>query len=486
MSKTAIVIGGGFGGLSAACYLARDGYQVTLLEKNDQVGGRGMVMQEKGFTFDLGPSWYMMPDVFEDFFADFGKKPSNYFELTKLDPSYKVFFDAESYDVFDAPRVYELFEQIEPGSSEKLKKMLDKTGNEYEKVRKDLLEIPMTELKQAMHPSSVSMLTNPELVGTYHRRIKKYFKDSRLQQILEFMVVFMGGSPKNIPALYSLLAYVDMGLGIYYPMGGMNQLVEAFKKLAEELGVTIKTNSPVNTITTNNGVVDGVVAKGKHYGADLVVANADYHHVETTLLDQKYASVKNWQKKVTSPSALLIYLGVDTKVEKLRHHNLFFDVDWDHHFSEVFKKKKWSKDPLFYVGAPSVTDDSVAPKGHENIFVLAPMASGLKPTTKQLYKTADDIVARLSRHTGVDLPRHTVVRHVRAHEYFEESFNAYQGNAFGLAHTLRQSAIFRPPMKSKKLPNLYFVGQYTNPGTGVPLVTISGKTVAALIQKEQA
>ncbi len=480
--KKVVIIGGGFGGLSAACYLARDGYDVTLLEKNDHVGGRGMVMKDKGYTFDLGPSWYMMPDVFEDFFADFGKKTSEYFELVKLDPSYKVFFANEQYDVHDAPEVFTLFEALEKGSSEKLKLFLKQTKEEYDTVRKNLLELAMTNPTDALNSSAIKMLSRPELVGSYHRRVKRYVKDERLQKILEFMVVFMGGSPKNIPALYSLLAYVDMGLGIWYPMGGMSRLAAAYEKLALELGVAIHTNREVVGITRKNGRANIVETVDEAFDADIVVANADYQHVETKLLG---IESKKWDKMTMSPSGLLIYLGINKKIPFLRHHNLFFDVDWDAHFGEVFDQKVWSEEPLFYIGAPSVTDPSVAPKGKENIFILAPMASGIKVDKEQETRTVNKILERISKHTGVDIDKHTDVKHVRSHQYFIETFNAFKGNAFGPAHTLKQSAIFRPKMQSKHVQNLYFVGQFTNPGTGVPLVTISGKVVATLINKRE-
>jgi phytoene desaturase len=483
MKKKVVVIGGGFGGLSAACYLARDGYDVTVLEKNMQVGGRAMVMKDGDFTFDLGPSWYMMPDVFEDFFADFGKKPSNYFDLVKLEPSYKIFFGNESFDVNTAPKVYDLFEKLEPGSSEKLKSLLSKTKYEYESVRKNLLEKSLSKPTEAIDRTALQMITRPELVGSYHRRVSRYFKDVRLQKILEFMVVFMGGSPKNIPALYSLLTHVDMGLGIWYPMGGMNKLVEAYVLLAKELGVKIHTDAEVIEIENQDSLASKVHTKSAIFEADIVVANADYHHVETVLLSEKKPH-KKWHKMTMSPSGLLIYLGLDTKVPALQHHNLFFDVDWDAHFAEVFDEKVWSEEPLFYVGVPSVTDPAVAPKGKENIFVLAPMASGIEVNEKQQLKTVDKIIERLSKHTGIAIADHIEVKHVKSHQYFLDTFNAYKGNAFGPAHTLNQSAIFRPNMRSKQVKNVYYVGQYTNPGTGVPLVTISGKVVAGVIQKD--
>lgn len=484
MSKQVVIIGGGYGGLSAASYLARDGYKVTLLEKNDHVGGRGMVMHDQGFTFDMGPSWYMMPDVFEEFFSDFGKKVSDYYDLVQLNPSYKVFFDNESFNVHAAPKVFDLFEQLEPGSSKMLKKLLTLTKEEYLLVRCQLLQQPMTKLSHTLRPGLAKFVGRPEALGSYHSRIKRYVKDERLQKILEFMVVFLGGSPQNIPALYTLLAYVDMGLGIHYPMGGMHTIAKAYESLAKEQGADIQTNVAVKSIQPAGKHGYKVHTKNGTYSAEIVVANADYHHVQTKLLGDTSVA-KKWDKTVMSPSALLLYIGVNKKIPNLRHHNLFFDVDWDNHFNQVFKDKVWSNEPLFYVGAPSRTDSSVAPKGHENIFVLAPMASGLNPTKSQIDKTTHDVLARLSKHAGVDIPKHTVVMHTRSHDYFAKTFNAFQGTAFGPAHTLKQSTIFRSKMYDKRNPHLYYVGQYTNPGTGVPLVTISGKAVAELIRKQE-
>jgi phytoene desaturase len=480
-SKKVIVIGSGYGGLSAACYLARDGYDVTVVEKNSSVGGRGMVSKVSGFTFDMGPSWYMMPDVFDEFFADFGKKTSDYFELVKLDPSYKIFTPGDAYDVFDAPRVYELFERLEPGSSLQLKKLLSKTKKEYDSVRRDLLARPMDKYSDLLSATTLKMLADPAVFGSYHSRIKKYIHHPDLQKILEFMVVFMGGSPTNIPALYTLLTHVDMGLGIWYPIGGMGQLAGAVHKLAKTLGVKFLFDSPVEKILYESRKANGVVIAGKKLECDIVVANADMHHVENSLLGKDTQST--WQKKTLSPSGLLIYLGVNKKLEGLRHHNMFFDVDWDEHFEQVFEQKTWSEKPMFYVGCPSVTDSTVAPKNSENLFILAPMANGDQPSAEVLQRTADSLIARIEDKIGQKFVGNIVYKDVQAHDYFKDTFNAYKGNAFGLAHTISQSAVFRPKMRNTDIKNLFYVGQYTNPGTGVPIVAIGGKVVASYIAK---
>lgn len=479
--QTAVVIGAGFGGLSVACYLAKAGYEVTVVEKNNQPGGRAMTLEAKGFMFDMGPSWYMMPDVFDEFFADFGKRSEDYYDLVRLDPSYKVFTADKSYLVPSAPEVFDYFESIEKGAGKKLAKLLGKTEKEYGLVREKLLPNSMLGPKQSLNKTALSLLRNPELVRSYHSRIKKYIKNKDLQKILEFMVVFMGGSPKNIPALYSLLTHVDMGLGIHYPMGGMNKVPLAYESLARDLGVAFHYGVAVSSIETKNKSVSTVhLADGGFYHADVVVANADYHFVENELLDksERSFSEKYWQKRTMSPSGLLMYIGVKNRLPNLEHHNLFFDTDWNGHFKEVFDKKVWSNSPMFYLCVPSITDESVAPKGSENLFVLAPLANGLIATEERMEKTANAIIDRIEQKIGTSFRKQIVVKDVRAHDYFKETFNAYKGNAFGLAHTMKQTAFLRPPIRSKKVKGLYYVGQYTNPGTGVPIVTLSGKVVA--------
>lgn len=477
MSKKVIIIGAGFGGLSAACYLAKSGYRVEVYEKNHTYGGRAWVNKVDGFTFDMGPSWYMMPDVFEEFFADFGKKTTDYYELKKLNPSYQVLTDTNRYDVSTVPSVYTLFEQLEPGSSRQLQKLLKKTEDEYKKVRASILQRPMLGPADVLKKDAVAFLMKPSLIGSYHSRIATYIKHPDLQKILEFMVVFMGGSPKNIPALYTLLAYVDMGLGIWYPMGGMGKLADAMYDLARSLGVKFIFNSDVSGITRNQNRADGIMIGSKKVSADIVVANADYQFVDSVLLGRR----TKWDKMTLSPSGVMAYIGVRGKLSGLRHHNLFLDSDWDRHFDETFNKHTWSNEPMFYVSVPSITDPTVAPNGMENMFILAPMANGLHPTPKQNKELIDDLIDRIEKKTNQNIKDKIVYIDIKSHDYFENMFHAYKGNAFGLAHTLGQSAILRPPLKDKSIDGLYYAGQYTNPGTGVPIVTLSGKVVTDTI-----
>lgn len=484
--KKIVIVGAGFGGLSAAAYLARDGYDVTVLEKNDQPGGRAMVMQKKGYTFDLGPSWYMMPDVFDDFFADFGKKTADYYDLKQLNPSYRVYTATDNHDVRSRKDGgLQLFDDLEPGSADRLQDLLKKTNKEYDTIRAHLLERDYTSVSDLVNSKALSF-AKPELMCSYHSRIKKTVNNEDLQKILEFMVVFMGGSPQNIPAVYSLLAHVDFNLGIWYPVGGFGAVVRAFEQLCKELGVKFRYNAEVTRIQSIDGRARAVYVGKERVAADGVLVNADYHYAETKLLSiqARSYSERYWNKKTVSPSGLLIFLGVKKKLPGLLHHTMFFDADWHSHFKQVFKTHTWVTRPLFYVCAPSKTDTTIAPKGKENIFILIPTASGLRVDAAHRDELVSSVIARMEARIGTKFSEDIEVKEVRDIEYFEETFNAYKGNSFGLAHTLNQTALLRPRMQSRKVKNLFFVGQYTNPGTGVPIVVLSGKVVSNLIQEK--
>lgn len=485
--KTVIIIGAGFGGLSAAAYLARDGYDVTVLEKNDQPGGRAMVMKKLGYTFDLGPSWYMMPDVFDDFFADFGKKPSDYYQLKRLNPSYRVYTNKDKHDVSSQKDGgLQLFDDLEPGSADKVRKLLAETNKEYDLIRGHLLDKSYTSFKDLANTKALSFVKKPSLIRSYHNRVKKTVKNKDLQQILEFMVVFMGGSPQTIPALYSLLAHVDFNLGIWYPVGGFSAVVRGFEALCKELGVTFRYNAEVTRIETVQGHALAVYVGKERLTADIIIVNADYHFAETKLLDTAHRtySEKYWQKKTMSPSGLLIFLGVNKKVPGLLHHTMFFDANWHNHFKQVFKTHTWVTRPLFYVCTPSKSDPTVVPKGKENIFILVPTAVGLKVDNTMRADLVSSVISRMEERMGTKFAGNIELQEVKGIDYFEDTFNAYKGNSFGLAHTLNQTANLRPRMQSKKVSNLFYVGQFTNPGTGVPIVILSGKVVAQLINKK--
>ena len=488
MNTHVVVVGAGFGGLSTAAYLAKAGYQVTVYEKTDQPGGRARVLKTKGFTFDMGPSWYMMPDVFQEFFEHFGSQVHEHYTLKQLDPSYRVFTDSSQFDGRPYPKATKLFEEKDPGSASRLTLFMTKTADDYHMLRTHTLNKPMLSVAEVFDGNVLRMLASQKSVRSFHWQAKKLTRDQDLQKMLEFMSVFMGGGPKNIPALYSLLSYVDMGLGVWYPNKGFGAVADAFVNVAQQQGAKIRYKAAVTRIITKNGRTTGVVVNGKVVACDAVVANADYHFVETKLLDTKSRSYDNdyWSKRTISPSATLLLLGVKKKLPKLLHHNLFFDAPWDQHFTEIFDQKRWSKRPLFYLCAPSKSDSIVAPAAYENLFVFVPSAAGVEPTENQINRLVDQVVTRIEQKIGTSFREDIVVQEVRTQKYFADTFNAYKGNAFGLSHTLRQSALFRPPIASRKVQNLFFTGQYTNPGTGVPMVVISGKVVANEVMKRLA
>ncbi|HEY6736390.1 MAG TPA: phytoene desaturase family protein [Candidatus Saccharimonadia bacterium] len=481
-----VVIGAGFGGLSAAAYLAQAGHAVTVLERAGQPGGRARVVRQAGFTFELGPSWYLMPDVFAEWFAQFGHRPADFYNLVALEPSYQVVGHDQTFSVPRPPAVFEVFERLEPGAGAALRQLLAKAEREYAEVRGGLLELDGLDWRQALRRDVLGYVLRPELARSYHGRIKRYFRSPALQQAMEFMTVFMGGSPHNIPAFYSLLAHVDMNLGGWYPMGGFGAVARAVAAVAQEQGARLEYGADVTAILVRGGRVAGVRAGGQAIPADLVVSGADYRFTETQLLPEAARSLPEayWRRRQLSPTGLLVTLGVKGRVPNLLHHNLFFDTDWDRHFREVFQENVWSRDPLFYLCVPSKTDPGVAPAGHENLFVLAPMAAGTHPGQSELEAGADRLTARIERAAGQPFAASIVTRSVYGPEYFEREFHAAGGNAFGLSHTLTQSALLRAPLRSRRLPNLYYTGQSTNPGTGVPMVLLSGKIVSGIIMKD--
>lgn len=484
--KHIVVIGAGFSGLSSAAYLARAGHKVTVYEKNDQPGGRAATMVKDGFRFELGPSWYMMPDVFEEFFADFDQKAEEHYRLERLDPSYRVFFaGGRKYDLSTPHANIVLFSQLEPGAGVELERFLAKSKQRYEAARAHFLPLDYLQPWALLSPSRLRAAMRFPLLGSYHSEVKKQFFDPRLQQILEFMTVFLGGSAKDIPALYSLLAHVDMNQGIWYPKGGFYAMVQAFAAHAKKQGAHIVYNKEVKAIKVRNGSATAVKVDGKYVACDAVVGATDYHHIETKLLHQKYRvhSSKFWQRRLVSPSALLISVGVNTKLQNVVHHNLFFDGDWDEHFDAI-KKGRWLDEPLFYLCVPSKTDTTAAPENHENLFILVPVPAGVKEDAQKIEQIKQTVYARIGERAQIELSKHIVTEDVQAQQYFEQTFNAFKANAFGLAHSLRQSAFLRPSIKSKKVKNVYYAGQFTNPGTGVPLCVLSGKVVASAIKRD--
>ncbi len=487
--KTAIVIGSGFAGLSAAASLAQKGYEVTVLEKNSQAGGRARQFKENGFVFDMGPSWYWMPDVFEKYFAQFGKKVSDFYQLDRLDPSYQVVYTME--DTLQIPAqlepLYQLFEKEEPGSSQFLKKFLKDAAYKYEVGMNSLVYKPSRSLLEFADLRLLSGILKMDVFSSISSGIRKNLKSDKLIQLLEFPVLFLGAKPEKTPALYSLMNYADLALGTWYPQGGMHKIIEAMVSIAEEQGVTIELNANVDKIEVENGVAKGVRVNGTLKTADVVVAGADYHHVETQLLEKKYRNYSEdyWDKRVMAPSSLLFYLGVDREIPKLLHHNLFFDEPFGPHAEEIYENPKWPSKPLFYASVPSKTDKTVAPAGKENLFLLVPVAPDLKDTEEIREKYYHQIMDRLEKYTGVTIRDKVVYKRSFAHADFISDYNAFKGNAYGLANTLKQTAILKPSLKNKKVSNVYYTGQLTVPGPGVPPSIISGQVVAREIVNDQ-
>ncbi len=488
MNTQVTIVGAGFAGLSAAAYLAQDGYRVRILEKNEGLGGRARQFSAQGYTFDMGPSWYWMPEVFEQFFNDFGSTAAAHYELVRLDPSYEVVFGVE--DRIEVPastqELFALFEELEPGSSANLQKFLDEAEYKYRVGINEFVQKPghsildFADVRVFRSVFKLQMLTD---MATYVRRL---FKHPQLIQLLEFPVLFLGATPSNTPALYSLMNYADLKLGTWYPLGGMHKIIEGMATVARAQGVEIVSGSAVQEVTTTDGEVRSVTtADGTVYPTDVLVCAADYHHFEQELLapqDRMY-SADYWQERTMAPSSLLFYIGLDRKVPGLHHHTLFFDADFNRHAHDIYEEPVWPEDPLFYACAPSVTDPSVAPTGCENMFFLLPLAPDLDDSTERRDHYWHLMCERLARRVGFDIRPHVVYRRSYAHREFREDYNAYRGNAYGLANTLRQTAFLKPKLRSKKLRNLWYAGQLTTPGPGMPPSIISGEVAARDIKR---
>jgi len=484
MSKSIAVIGSGFSSLAAACYLAKNGHEVQLFEKNDSLGGRARRFKEKGFTFDMGPSWYWMPDVFERFFADFDKKPSDYYELDKLDPGYQVIFEGgETIEIGDSlDKIYKIFDQEEENGAKKLKKFIDHARRNYDIAIKDLVYKPGVSPLELVTPKTVTKLG--EFFSTVDKDVEKVFKNEKLKQILKFPVLFLGAKPSETPSFYNFMNYADFGLGTWHPKGGFHEVIAAIANLAKSLGVELHTNANIEKINVENHTAKSLKVNGEIKTFDIILSGADYHHTET-LLDEKHRqySESYWDKKVFAPSSLLFYLGFDKKLENVKHHNLFFDVDFEAHAQDIYTTPQWPKDPLFYANFTSITDPGTAPKGQENGFFLVPIAPGIEDTEELREEYFNKIITRFETLTNQSVRKNIIFKKSFCVNDFVEDYNSYKGNAYGMANTLLQTAFLRPKLKSKKVKNLFFTGQLTVPGPGVPPALISGKLVSELIEK---
>lgn len=477
------VVGAGFAGFSAACYLAKAGYRVRILEKNPGLGGRARRFAADGFTFDMGPSWYWMPEVFEQFFNDFNHSAADFYDLHRLDPSYEIFFGVDDQVEVPAQRsaLFELFERLEPGSSPKLEKFLAEAAYKYKVGMSEFVQKPGHSVLDFADWRVVRSAFKLQMLTSMASYVRKLFKHPQLIQLLEFPVLFLGATPANTPALYSLMNYADLELGTWYPMGGMHNIIAGMEQVARELGVEIHAGAAVTKVNTQNGQVVSVQTEtGETYPTDALVAGADYHHFEQEVLDpaDRVYSADYWQKRTMAPSSLLFYVGVDRKIPGLHHHTLFFDADFNRHAQEIYESPAWPENPLFYVCAPSVTDPSVAPEGKENLFFLLPLAWELEDTEAQREKYWNLMCERFAARVGFDIRPHIIYRRAYAHRDFKADYNAFRGNAYGLANTLTQTAFLKPKLRSKKLQNLWYAGQLTTPGPGMPPSIISGQVAA--------
>lgn len=485
MKKKITIIGSGFSALAASCYLAKSGHQVEVFEKNATIGGRARQLKIEGFTFDMGPSWYWMPDVFDRFFADFGKKTTDYYELVKLSPAYRVYYGVDDFIAIadNLPDIIFAFEAIEKGSGKILNDFMAEAKSNYDIAIKDLVYRP------GVSPLELITVETAKKVGqffsTISKDVRKKFKNERLIQILEFPVLFLGAKPSDTPSFYSFMNYADFGLGTWHPKTGMFDVVRAMESLARELGVIFHTNSNIEKIIVENKVAKALVVNGVKIESDLILSGADYHHTET-LLDQEHRaySEKYWNSRVFAPSSLLFYVGFNKKIENISHHALFFDVDFYQHAKDIYDEPQWPQEPLFYANFPSLTDKTAAPEGMESGFFLVPLAPGINDTEELREEYFDKIMDRFEDLTQQSVKNNIIFKQSFCKNDFVSEYNSYKGNAYGMANTLLQTAFLRPKLKSKKVKNLYFTGQLTVPGPGVPPALISGKLVSDLINKQ--
>lgn len=480
--KKVAIIGAGIGGLAAACLLGKKGFDVTVFEKNEQPGGRCSVFEKDGFIFDMGPSWYLMPDVFEHFYSLAGENISDRLDLIKLDPSYRVFFKDEGPTVdlsADLEKDFPVFGKLEKGSPEKIKQYMKKSREHYDIAMNKFIHKNYDSLLDFFSLDLILEGLKLNILSKMQNYVQRYVKDRRIQKLLQYQLVFLGNSPYNAPAIYNIMSHVDFNMGVFYPQGGIYKITESLVSIAKKNGVKIMINAPVSKINTSGSNVSGITLKnGEELEFDLIVSNADLHHCETELLPEHNRSFSKeyWKKRVLAPSGLVLYLGIEGKIGNALHHNLIFSKDWKKNFSQIFDKPTWPEDPSFYICVPSKTDPSVAPEGKENMFVFVPIASDLEYTQAQISEYADRIISTIKKEMDIpDLDERIIYKRIFCIKDFKDRYNSFRGSALGLAHTLFQTAVFRPNNVSRKAKGLYYVGGNTVPGIGVPMCLISAE-----------
>ncbi len=487
MQKKIAVIGAGFAGISAAAYAAKAGNEVHVFEKNEQAGGRARKFcTDNGYVFDMGPSWYWMPDIIDRFFEDFDYRRSDFYELIALDPQFQIIFSDSTLTVpSDYRQLRNLFEETEQGAGEQLDRFMQAAKYKYETGMQDFVNKPCYSWMEFFSPKIAKSALRLDLLSSFRSYVNRYFRNEKLRTLMEFPVIFLGASPKSIPALYSLMNYGGYALGTWYPLGGFNKLVESMQSVAEEQGATFHFNHPIEKIEVENNAVKSLFTNGEEMFFDFIIAASDYHHTET-LLDPEHRNYTSeyWQGKTFAPSCLIYYLGFKQKIDGLQHHNLFFEHDLDMHTDDIYLHKKWPEKPLFYACCTSKTDQSVAPEGHENVFLLMPLSIGIDDAESTREKYLSIMLQRIEKHTGVKELSHKIdYKRSYCVSDFASDYNAYKGNAYGLANTLKQTAVLKPSIRNKKLQNLFYTGQLTVPGPGVPPAIISGRIVAGEVNK---
>jgi phytoene desaturase len=486
--KKIAIIGSGFSGLAAACFMAKDGYDVTVFEKNETLGGRARSFEADGFTFDMGPSWYWMPDVFEQFFNSFNKSTANYYNLEQLNPGFQMIFGKN--DTVPLPanieEIYATFEQLEQGSSQKLKTFLKESEFKYKVGMGQFVRKPSYSWLEYANWEVVKGVANLHMLKPMSKYVRGFFSNDRLIALMEFPVLFLGAMPNQIPALYSLMNYSAIAQGTFYPQGGMVQIANAMVQLATELGVKFETNCTVTKINVVNNEVTSLTTSRGQFITNGLIASADYNHVDQQLLpaNLRNYSDKYWDKKTFAPSSLIFYLGVNKKIENLIHHNLFFDTSLNEHAIEIYENPKWPTNPLFYVCCPSKTDATVAPEGMENIFILVPIATNLEDTNAIREDYYQRIMQRMEHICGQSIQEHVVYKKSFCVKDFVKDYNSYKGNAYGLANVLLQTGPLKPSLRNKKIKNMFYAGQLTVPGPGVPPSLISGEIAAQELIKQ--
>ena len=466
--------------------MAKAGYEVEVLEKNEQLGGRARQLVRNGFTFDMGPTWYWMPDVFERFFGDFNHKPSDYFELEKLDPGYRVYFGEEDCLDIDADleKIISTFEEIEQGAGAQLRKFINKAKQNYKVAIENLVYKPGLRSTELITKETIGELN--QFIFSISQYVRRHFKNPKLRQVLEFPVLFLGAKPSNTPLFYSFMNYADFGLGTWYPKGGMKSVVDGMVELSKSLGVKFITNANVEAINTNSqNLIDSLTVNGENHPVELLISVADYKHTESLIsAENRVYSEKYWRSRTMAPSALLFYVGFDKKIDNVLHHTLFFDTAFDEHAKEIYDNPQWPTNPLFYASFPSKTDLDTAPEGQESAIFLIPLGADLDDTEEIRDQYFEVIIERLEKLTKQSVRENVIFKQSYSVNDFKEDYNAFKGNAYGLANTLMQTAFLRPKLKSKKVKNLFYTGQLTVPGPGVPPALISGKLVTDLLIKE--